>query len=93
MAFTRNDDHPYNACPDGEDCPRFPCRVYREGRRDGYDGGITPGWNGMAVGYGGITAPDGYPIGYADGYAAGSAAGYAAGYAAGCADGAASAAA
>jgi hypothetical protein len=79
VAFTRNDDHPYNACPD-DDCPRFPCRVYKEGMTNGYA-------------YAGICAPSGYPDGYAAGYGAGFAAGYSAGYSAGAADGGASAAA
>jgi hypothetical protein len=43
----RSDEHDYRACPD-PDCPRFPCRVYREGWQDGY----TQGWlEGEAAGY------------------------------------------
>ena len=46
------DDHPhYRDCND-DSCPRFPCRVYREGFVDGY----YKGWE------------DGYTEGYAKGY-------------------------
>jgi hypothetical protein len=52
------DDHPdYRECTD-QDCPRFPCRVYREGYADGYGDGQAAG----------------YAAGAADGYAAGAAA-------------------
>jgi flagellar biosynthesis/type III secretory pathway protein FliH len=50
--------HEYALCQD-EDCPRFPCRVYKEGWQAGY---VT----GRAVGY-----AEGYEAGYADGYADG----------------------
>jgi hypothetical protein len=73
VGFERNDDHPYQHCTD-EDCPRFPCRVYKEGQRNGYDGGTTLGFDGWHVGY---------RVGWADGYAEGYAAGYGAGYSAG----------
>jgi hypothetical protein len=48
--------HEYTACDD-EDCPRYPCRIYREGYADGYGDGNAAG----------------YAAGSADGYAAGAA--------------------
>ena len=56
------DDHPdYRDCND-EDCPRFPCRLYREGWRDcwpvAFDAGVD----------------EGYSKGYADGFPDGMAA-------------------
>ena len=48
--------HEYTTCED-EDCPRYPCRVYREGYTDGYGDGNAAG----------------YAAGHADGYAAGAA--------------------
>ena len=77
------DDHPLAQYCQDEDCPRFLCRLYKQGRCDGYDGNHSglAGFNGMAVGYGhaGITAPNGWPDGYEEGFAAGFAAGYSAG--------------
>jgi hypothetical protein len=56
------DDHPdYRECTDA-DCPRYPCRIYREGFRDGRDVGRREGY------------AEGYPDGYIDGYAAGASA-------------------
>ena len=68
-ARTRN-DHLYEDCED-PDCPRFPCRVYKEGIEVGYRRGYNKGY------------ADGYTAGYADGFGAGMAAGYQAGFAAG----------
>ena len=48
--------HEYSLCQD-PDCPRFPCRVYKEG----FTAGRAVGY---AEGYG-----DGYGTGYGDGYA------------------------
>ena len=56
--------HRYQTCRD-EDCERFPCRVYTEGRERGYREGYDRGWD------------KGYAQGYAEGYAAGFAAGVA----------------
>jgi hypothetical protein len=60
----RNDEHPdYRDCRwIDPDCPRFPCRVYREGYEDGHR-------DGYAAGY-----ADGEASGFASGYAAGMAA-------------------
>jgi flagellar biosynthesis/type III secretory pathway protein FliH len=52
--------HRYQTCRD-ELCNRFACRVYKEGRRDGYDEGYAEGY--LA----------GQAAGYAEGYAAGAA--------------------
>jgi hypothetical protein len=49
-------EHSYRACTD-EYCERFPCRVYREGHRDGFD-------EGRAVG-----EVAGYASGFEDGLA------------------------
>lgn len=57
--------HEYAACDD-EECPRFQCRVYKEGRSDG----IT---EGRQLGY-----DEGWMAGYAAGYSAGYDAGLAA---------------
>lgn len=35
--------HDYQTCPQGESCERYPCRVYAEGRRDGYEDGHADG--------------------------------------------------
>ena len=59
---TRKRQHEYQTCDD-EDCPRFPCRVYREGFA-----------NGRAVGY-----AEGYGTGYAEGYSDGYQEGFSAG--------------
>jgi hypothetical protein len=59
-------DHDYRTCRD-PDCPRFPCRVYREGRHDGHAAGYA---EGHAAGYG-----EGYGDGHAAGYAEGAASG------------------
>ena len=50
--------HEYAACDD-DDCPRFQCRVYKEGRADGE---ITGRQHGEA---------DGYAKGYGDGFSDG----------------------
>jgi hypothetical protein len=60
----RGDGHEYADCGD-DDCQRFPCRVYKEGRADGKV-------EGYQIGY-----AAGYPKGYEDGNAAGYAAGFA----------------
>jgi hypothetical protein len=58
MAVT-DTEHDYSTCRD-EDCPRFPCRVYKEGAEAGYDAGF-------AAGYG-----EGYADGFAEGFSAAS---------------------
>jgi hypothetical protein len=59
LAAGTGTEHRYQLCRD-VDCERFPCRVYKEGRRDGYEAG----WHaGYAAGY-----TDGYRAGYDDGY-------------------------
>ena len=56
------DDHPdYRDCND-DGCPRFPCRVYREGYRGGYEAGFE---DGLVEGY-----AKGYASGFPDGMAA-----------------------
>ena len=54
-------DHDYRSCRD-QDCPRFPCRVYREGYEHGYADGFA---DGQGAGY-----AAGYSEGYGDGQAA-----------------------
>jgi hypothetical protein len=69
MATTRNNDqHPdYRDCLWRDPaCPRFPCRVYREGYQDGDQAGYARGW------------ADGEAAGFAAGYSAGMSAGIAA---------------
>ena len=51
-------EHRYQLCRD-DDCDRFPCRVYKEGRRDGWEYGYQRGY------------PDGYADGYGTGFASG----------------------
>jgi hypothetical protein len=70
------DNHDYRECfydsqPDrgrpAQVCPRFPCRVYREGYQHGRDDGQATGYAaGYAAGYG-KGHDDGYAQGYADG--------------------------
>ena len=50
--------HDYQRCTD-ENCPRFPCQVYKEGLGDGRRRGFG---EGRAQGY-----EDGYKQGFADG--------------------------
>jgi flagellar biosynthesis/type III secretory pathway protein FliH len=50
------DDHDYRKCTD-EDCPAELCRIYREGRRDGYAHGYVEG------------EAEGYVAGYSEGEA------------------------
>lgn len=51
-------DHRYQLCRD-EYCDRFPCRLYKEGRRNGCEEGYLLGYNkGYADGYG-AGFPDG----------------------------------
>jgi hypothetical protein len=52
--------HDYRTCRD-PDCPRFPCRVYKEGKADGRGGGYAAG---EAAG-----RAEGYAEGYAEGHA------------------------
>ena len=53
-------EHRYQLCRD-EYCQRFPCRVYKEGYRNGYDEGHRHGFDeGFAAGYG-----EGFPDGQA----------------------------
>lgn len=55
--------HEYTTCRD-DDCPRFICRVYKEGFSNGWDIGWDRGFaEGYAKGY-----EDGYRQGYEDGY-------------------------
>ena len=63
-AATRNADHLAEDCRD-DNCPRFPCRIWRQGYVAGF-----------RIGY-----QQGYAEGYAQGYEAGYAAGFAAGQA------------
>jgi flagellar biosynthesis/type III secretory pathway protein FliH len=45
------DGHDYRECTD-EDCPAELCRIYKEGRRDGYSAGYVQGEaEGYAAGY------------------------------------------
>jgi hypothetical protein len=55
------DDHDYRECED-EDCPRFPCKVYKEGWRDCWPAAYE---KGRIDGYG-----EGYDQGFPDGIAA-----------------------
>ena len=77
MAVRRSaDNHDYRECfydsqPDRgralQVCPRFPCRVYREGYEHGrHDGYLKGAADGYAKGY-----QAGYATGYDDGYAQG----------------------
>ena len=50
-------EHRYQLCQD-EYCDRFPCRVYKEGHRNGYQDGRAAG------------QAEGYAAGFADGIAA-----------------------
>ena len=74
-AQASTDRHDYRECfydsqPDrasiaAQDCPRFPCRVFREGAELGYQLGYQRGYDrGYADGYGA-----GYSAGFADGLA------------------------
>lgn len=57
--------HDYTACDD-DDCPRFPCKLYKEGRGDGVEIGRQLGFaEGYAKG-----ERDGYDQGFPDGIAA-----------------------
>jgi hypothetical protein len=58
----RDHEHHYSECGQ-DDCPRFPCRVYKEGYVRGYE-------EGSAAGY-----ETGLADGFADGFQAGIAAG------------------
>jgi hypothetical protein len=60
LAAGTGTEHRYQLCSD-EFCDRFPCRVYREGWRDGYAAGQASGY---AAG-----RADGYAEGYEDGHA------------------------
>ena len=53
-------EHQYQLCND-DDCPRFPCRVYKEGYARGYQDGVITGY---AAGY-----ADGFSEGYSQGAA------------------------
>jgi len=55
------DEHRYQVCTD-ELCPRFPCRVYREGFEAGHGAGFSAGHAaGRAEGF-----AEGYQVGQAD---------------------------
>lgn len=46
------EEHRYQLCRD-DDCDRFPCRVYKEGHRDGWEYGRQRGHaEGYAEGFG-----------------------------------------
>ena len=52
----REPEHYYESCYD-MDCPRFPCRVYKQGFADGYAAGTAAGQaEGYAEGYAQATA-------------------------------------
>lgn len=56
-------EHRYQLCED-EYCERFPCRVYKEGFRNGWSAGYERGYAiGYVQGYN-----EGYRKGYEDGY-------------------------
>jgi flagellar biosynthesis/type III secretory pathway protein FliH len=59
LARSTEQEHRYQFCAD-EHCPRFPCRVYKEGFQDGHRRGFDEGY---AKGY-----PDGYNDGYRKGW-------------------------
>ena len=66
-------EHRYQLCTD-EDCERFPCRVYKEGFRNGWDAGYERGYtigfnDGYQAGYK-KGHEDGYKQGFPDGIAA-----------------------
>ena len=63
VATSQQQQHDYRFCGD-DACPRFPCRVYKQGYADGYESGRLAGY---MAGY-----ADGYSEGYGEGYAAGS---------------------
>ena len=57
------DEHRYQLCKD-EYCERFPCRLYKEGHRNGFEEGYQKGYEeGYANGY-----EAGYKWGYDDGF-------------------------
>lgn len=67
---TSGNAHEYTACQD-DNCPRFPCKVYKEGVMDGYAVGFPNGFGeGLAAGYE-KGFEDGRRRGYEEGYAAG----------------------
>jgi hypothetical protein len=69
VATSADGRHEYQRCTD-EDCPRFPCQVYRHGVRDGFAAGYARGYaRGYEVGY-----RDGYEAGYKQGFPEGIAA-------------------
>ena len=53
------DKHDYQRCTD-DNCPRFPCQVYKEGLAEGRVAGLAEGY---AKGY-----EDGYEGGYKQGF-------------------------
>ena len=60
----RASEHLAETCTD-DNCPRFPCRIYKQGYQAGYGRGHQDGYDeGHAAGYG---------AGYSAGYAAGAA--------------------
>ena len=61
-ALRSKTEHLYELCED-PDCPRFPCRVYKEGLEAGFRRGYDAGY------------ADGFGAGYATGFAAGMASG------------------
>ncbi len=51
VAERTSTEHRYQLCRD-QFCDRFPCRVYREGRRDGHDEGRRQGYDeGFVAGF------------------------------------------
>ncbi len=60
------DRHDYRRCAD-ENCPRFPCQVFKEGFGAGWAAGHASGYaEGFQAGYG-----DGYEAGYKQGFSDG----------------------
>ena len=56
------DKHDYQRCTD-DNCPRFPCQVYKQGSGDGHRRGYDEGRaQGYQEGY-----EDGYKLGFGDG--------------------------
>jgi hypothetical protein len=63
LARSTEPEHRYDRCTD-QYCPRWPCRVYKEGFEAGYRRGFDEGYaKGYAVGY-----EAGYKKGYDAGY-------------------------
>ena len=57
------DKHDYQRCTD-DNCPRFPCQVYKEGFGDGHQRGLDEGTRRAGT-------PEGFEAGYKQGFADG----------------------